>query len=451
MTGASQDRARAAGTLARIIYQGKTTDQSFGPTGKDPEISPLTSELVYGTLRHYFLLEPLVEQHLAKPLRTKDLDIKALLIVGAYQLKFMRIPDHAAINETVSASRALKKPWARGLINAVLRKVAADTSAVETTERSFGLPDWIYERLEKRFPDMVQQLAEASLERAPMSLRVRSLGKNGQQADTAACRDALLAAGITAYPGWLPEQLILDQPVPVRQLPGYAEGRLSVQDGGALFAAELICTGLSEKDRPEPLRILDACAAPGGKLFHLAERLAGADLTGLELSTERLAYMRQEAERLGHKDIHLLQGDATGADWIGFSTATFDAILLDAPCSGSGTLRRHPDIKILRKPEDLPAYATLQRQLLDNLWQHLAPNGTFLYCTCSLFEEENDAILEGFLREHNDADLEPISLPLGTATRYGWQLLPLPAGGDAPNRTVDGFYFARMTRREKAR
>lgn len=447
MAGGSQERARAARILVRIIDQGKTTDQSFGTDDNTP---PLITELVYGTLRHYFQLVPLVERHLSKPFRTKDLDLRALLLVGAYQLRFMRVPDHAAINETVNAARALRKPWARGLINAVLRRVATEPNFSQRhegdeskdTERLFGLPAWIFERLQGAFPAAATDLARASLERAPMSLRV-----NVARQDPAACVAALQTAGITAREGWFPEQLILDAPVPTRDLPGYGAGHLSVQDGGALFPAALL---LADNALNAPLRVLDACAAPGGKLFHLAERAPQASFTALEIAPERLAHMRAEAERLGHQQIRFLQEDATV--WPGTAAEEhFDAILLDAPCSGTGTLRRHPDIKVLRQPEDLPAYADLQRAMLNNLWERLNPGGTFVYCTCSLLEEENDAVIEQFLKSHPDATAQMPELPLGQRTRFGWQLLPLPAGAGYPNKTVDGFYFARMTRQEKAR
>ncbi len=453
MAGGSQERARAARILVGIINEGKTTDQSFGT---DDNVPPLISELVYGTLRHYFQLVPLVERHLSSPFRTKDLDLRALLLVGAYQLRFMRVPDHAAINETVSAARALKKPWARGLINAVLRKVATDSDfghsdrngpdiadVPEDTERLFGLPLWIYERLRMAFPEAAADLARASLERAPMSLRV-----NVRRQDPGACQAALQAAGLTAREGWFPEQLILDAPVPTRDLPGYAAGNLSVQDGGALFPAALL---LGEHPEKASSRVLDACAAPGGKLFHLAERAPQANLTALEIAPERLSHMRAEATRLGHHQIRFLEGDATSTDWMGSAADEhFDAILLDAPCSGTGTLRRHPDIKVLRQPQDLPAYADLQRAMLDNLWELLLPGGTFVYCTCSLLEEENDQVIGQFLSTHRDAIAETPDLPTGQRTRFGWQLLPLPAAAGYPNKTVDGFYFARMTRQEKA-
>ena len=166
------------------------------------------------------------------------------------------------------------------------------------------------------------------------------------------------------------------------------------------------------------------------------------------LRTVRVDRIRASGPRAS---LTFFRATATGNDWLPAADTAFDVILLDAPCSGSGTLRRHPDIKLLRQPEDLTAYARQQGRLLDNLWQHLTPGGTLLYCTCSLFAEENDQVIAAFLAEHDEASIiEPLTLPLGMATRHGWQLLPLPAGGSVPNRTVDGFYFARMTRREKA-
>ena len=191
--------------------------------------------------------------------------------------------------------------------------------------------------------------------------------------------------------------------------------------------------------------LLDACAAPGGKLFHLAELMPTVRLTGLEQRPERLAFMQREAERLGHARIELIAGDATTSSW--WSGRPYDAILLDAPCSGSGTLRRHPDIKLLRREEDLRHYVATQRELLENLWQLLAPGGTLLYCTCSLFAEENDEVIAAALAGLPHARLEPLSLPVGMATAHGWQLYPLPAA-EIPGPPVDGFYFSLITRSE---
>lgn len=396
--------------------------------------SPMLQELVLGTLRYYFCLEPLIARQLDKPLRSKDLDLRCLMLVGAYQLHYMRVPDHAAIFETVNACRALRKPWARSLVNAVLRQVARSSP----DERSFGLPAWWLERLRNDYPDRADALAAATLERAPMALRV-----NLARGTASAYRERLHAAGATAHPGWHPETLILDRPLPVRQLPGHKEGLVSVQDTGAQLAAPLLAAAA-------PTRVLDACAAPGGKLFHLAERLPDAMLVGIERSEPRFRHLGEEARRLGHEQVHLVLGDAT-TDWIGADLpATYDAILLDAPCTGSGTLRRHPDIKVLRRSEDLAGYVAVQGALLRTLWNRLAPGGTLLYCTCSVFHEENDGVIADFLAATPDAEPAPVALPTGVPTVHGWQLLTLPAPADGDDMTVDGFYFARMTRREKA-
>ncbi|MGE0625091.1 MAG: 16S rRNA (cytosine(967)-C(5))-methyltransferase RsmB [Pseudomonadales bacterium] len=434
VAGSSRDRTRAARVLVEIIYQGRTTDQSFGRQ----EPSPLLQELVYGTLRYYYCLDPMISRLLSEPLRTKDLDLRCLMLVGAYQLHYTRIPDHAAIHETVNACRGLKKPWARGLVNAVLRKVVGESP----DERSFGLPDWWLDVLHRAYPDQAEALARATLDRAPMVLRV-----NVRRTTAEEYRDRLAQAGIGAHPGWLPEQLVLDAPVPVRQLPGYTDGLVSVQDAGAQFAGELVAQA-----RP-PASVLDACAAPGGKLFHLAERLApGTILVGVERSPGRLEHLQDEARRLGHEQVILRQGDATTTEWLAAGMPErYDGILLDAPCSGSGTLRRHPDIKLRRRPEDLPGFVALQQRLLENLWRLLAPVGTLTYCTCSVFPEENDGVVGAFLAAHPDATSVPIGLPTGRATTHGWQLMTLPHTQDGTDLSVDGFYFARLTRQEKAR
>jgi 16S rRNA (cytosine967-C5)-methyltransferase len=399
-------------------------------------------ELVYGSLRHFFTLERLVVSCLDRPLRNKDQDIMALLLVGAYQLLFMRIPDHAAINETVAATGQLKKPWARGLVNAVLRKIAAQGAVLE---RSVELPEWLHNEIREAYPAQADDLIQASIERAPMSVRV-----NVRRVKPDDYLSQLAAAGITAYPGYLPEHLVLETPVPARDLPGHQAGLVSIQDSGAQLLTEVLPDGL-----PARARILDACAAPGGKLFHLAERLPDAELIGVELSAERLATLEREAERLGHDTVKLVKGDATDRNWVG-ADAPFDLILLDAPCSGTGTLRRHPDIKILRKPEDLTDYQALQQSLLANLWPLVKPGGCLIYCTCSVLPRENDEVIEAFLSGIHDPLDAPrpagsLGLPVGLPTRHGWQLLPLPAAATPPNLTVDGFYFARMTRQEKAR
>ncbi len=452
----ASERALAARILLAVIAEKKTTDQLM----QGAAIAPICQEFVLGSLRHYFSLRDAIERYLEQPFRRKDHDLMCLLLVGAYQLRHMRIPVHAAIHETVSACRNLRKPWARGLLNAVLRRIAADssqealtnattthTSTVSESERMFDLPDWMISRVRTAFPADAAAIFAGCLQRAPMSLRV-----NLTRTSPAAYGEILDQAGIAQSPGWLPEHLVLTTPVASSTLPGYATGSVSVQDAGALFAAELLATATRETSgtvtgTPTTDRLLDACAAPGGKLFHCRERLPDTELVALEVNSRRCEHLREEAVRLGAERLAVIEGDATSLAW--WSGEPFDTILLDAPCSGSGTLRRHPDIKLLREAADLPVYAQLQATMLSNLWRTLRPGGNLLYCTCSLFTEENDAVVGKFVDKQEDALINAIKLPVGRATTHGWQLLPLQNAGAqhspqaAPaDLSVDGFYYA---------
>jgi len=434
MNAPASDRAKAARHLVRIIVDGKTTDQTFG---LDPvkQPSPLCQELVFGTLRYYYSLNQAVEKRLSKALRSKDLDLRLLMLVGAYQLKHTRIPDHAAINETVNACRPLRKPWARSLVNAVLRSISKESGDLET-ECSFELPQWISDRITSAHSAVATEVMSGLLRRAPMSLRV-----NVSRSTPAEYQARLDGLGIPWQPGLVPEHLVLSAPIPAAQLPGYEQGLVSIQDGGAILASVLLDPDHKLEQQPAG-RILDACAAPGGKLFHLAERVAPAELVALEINARRLEHLRSEADRLGFDSVEMLSADATDTNW--WDQRPFDAILLDAPCSGVGTLRRHPDIKHLRSLDDLASYQQLQLSLLRNLWRALAAEGTLLYCTCSLFQEENDNVVQQFLSETHDAQAELISAPIGQRTEHGWQVLPGLADDANLAASVDGFYYARL-------
>ncbi len=449
MTTPARERAGAARLLRRVVVERRTTDQAM--SGR--EVTPLTQELVLGCLRNFESLSRLVSGALDKPIRAKDRDIELLMVVGVYQLLFLRVPDHAAIHETVNACRELGKPWARGLVNAVLRRIAAARGTADSpAERSFEHPSWLEQALRQQYPD-AEALMRANNQRAPMALRI-----NTQRVTAQRYRQQLANAGLgfrapaaadDASLGLGPETLLLKQPVPTRTLPGFAEGAVAVQDAGAQFAAPLLLQALGDSDAgADPgaarLRVLDACAAPGGKLFHLRERCPTLALTAIDNRPERLEQLRAEARRLGHDQIDVIDADATRLDW--WNGAAFDAVLLDAPCSGTGTLRRHPDIKLLRTATDVAEMSRLQGRLLANLWQALAPGGTLLYCTCSVLAAENDDVIAAFLAAHDDASTGAPALASGRATRHGWQLLPT-------DPDTDGFYFARLgkARSNKAR
>lgn len=423
-------RARAAALLDRIIVRKETTDQVLEGAPADPSLR----EILYGCLRHYFSLSNAVERALRHPLRVKDHDLKCLMIVGVYQLNYMRIPPHAAVNETVAATRPLGKPWAKALVNAVLRNAPAPNA-----ERSFEHPAWMRRLLERAYGELAPAIMIANNERAPMTLRVNRLRTSPE-----AYRSMLDAAGIASRSpqagsrdgvGWGAETLTLLEPLPVAELPGFSDGLVAVQDAGAQLAAPLLAAADAGLAPGGPGRLLDACAAPGGKLFHLLEREPGVAAVALESSRTRLDLMAREASRLGHTDFASHCADATGLDW--WDGEPFDRVLIDAPCSGSGTLRRHPDIKLLRQAADLSRYAALQARLLANLWQTLRPGGTLLYCTCSLFPMENDEVIGRFLSAQTEARADALTLPTGQATRYGWQLLPIDCD-------TDGFYYARL-------
>jgi 16S rRNA (cytosine967-C5)-methyltransferase len=432
MTAAAAERAQAARLLKRIVAHGETADQAFGQV----EISPLVRELVFGSLRHWYSLSRLVDDCLHRSLQHRDRDLQFLLIVGAYQLQHTRIPDHAAIFETVAACRPLRKPRAAGLVNAVLRacvrrlESAADLSP-GAPEPSFDHPPWLQSALQQDYPDAAA-LMRANNQRAPLTLRINRL-----RIDPDAYLARLAAAGIEVLPapatppgciGFAAETRTLAHPLAASELPGYAEGLVSIQDAGAQFAAPLLA--------PQPGdRVVDACAAPGGKLFHLRERYPDARYLGLDRSPRRVEQMARDADRLGHSAITLMCADAATLDW--WDGEPFQRVLLDAPCSGTGTLRRHPDIKLLRTPDEVTAAAALQARLLDNLWHVLAPGGTLVYCTCSLLTAENDAVITAFAARHDDTSVEAIRLASGRAMQHGWQLLPT-------DPLTDGFYYARL-------
>ena len=441
---AARQRADIAQALAQVLRRNRTIDQVLAERPQPPA----GKEMLYGTLRYLPGLQGLVHLHLRKPLREKDSDLYALLLVGAYQLKFMRTPDHATIHETVEACRHLKKIWAKGLLNAVLRKLAIDDITKQSFDPVDQFPKWMADLLQRQYGPYADSLMAANLQRAPMSLRI-----NHKATDSKDYLHQLEAGRLSYRLGPFPETIILDRAIPSSDLPGYLAGQVSVQDLGAQWASRLL---LETIRAPRPSRvvqsddcnILDACAAPGGKLFHLMEQLPDdIDVSALEVNPSRAQQTRMMAERLGLR-CNLIEGDACKQDW--WSGKLFSHILLDAPCSGSGTLRRHPDIKRLLQPESLARHRDQQLQLLNNLWSMLQPGGTLLYCTCSIFEQENDQIIEAFVAQqaqarspHAEPIYDSLELPTGRATRYGWQLLPT-------DPDTDGFYFARLSKPVKA-
>ncbi len=388
----------------------------------------LTQALSYGVLRHYFSLDAILLQLLKKPLKPKDSDLRYLILLGLYQIIHMRVPDHAAVSETVKLTPALKKNWARAMVNGVLRNYLrqADTlqASIEKDDISrYEHPRWLLNRLQASWPDSWQLIAAANNQPAPMTLRV-----NQQQISREDYLQRLKTAGIPAeLCHYSREGLRLNDAVVVEQLPGFKKGLVSVQDEAAQLAAQLLQAAPGE-------RILDACAAPGGKTAHILEAQPTlAQLDALEQVPARLEYVRDNLQRLRLK-AKLITGDASEPEawWDG---RPYDRILLDAPCSASGVIRRHPDIKHLRRDEDMETLVRTQQQILHALWPLLASGGMLLYATCSVLAEENNLQIEKFLGDCNDARLAPLEANWGTATTAGRQILP-------GEENMDGFFYA---------
>jgi len=419
----------------RVLDHGESLGNLLGPrlaTLEDPRQRALTQELVYGTLRWSYRLEALLAQLLPKPLKKKDRDLHALLLVGLYQLLILEIPAHAAVSETVEVTRQLGKNWAAGMVNGVLRNAQRQSSALAkavegTAVARWSHPDWWIERLQQDWPENWQQILEAGNQRPPMVLRVNRL-----QVDRESYLQQLRATGIEALALPFPESAIrLVEPVGVDSLPGFRQGQVSVQDGAAQLCASLL-------DLQAGQRVLDACAAPGGKTGHILEVAPQLEqVLAIDVEERRLQKIRENLQRL-HLDASLLAVDA-GDPQSWWDGKPFDRILLDAPCSASGVVRRHPDIKRLRRPEDVHNLAQQQQRLLAALWPLLAPGGMLLYVSCSVFVEENSDNLQAFLDRHADASELPLQAEWGKVLPVGRQLLP-------GEHDMDGFYFACLTK-----
>lgn len=427
-------RAIAARIVQAVLDRGRSLDAALADF---PKRDALVQELAYGVARHAETLNAITERLLDRPVKDADRDLHALILVGLYQLFFQRIAPHAAVDETVKATKAIGKPWASGLVNAVLRAALRTQSSIRNDiERDprlrFSLPAWLLDRLRADWPEDWEAIAHASLARPPMSLRV-----NARRLTRDAYLAALADAGMAAAPIAETEHgITLATPCPVAKLPGFADGWVSVQDGAAQLAAPLL-------DVPANARVLDAAAAPGGKACHILERHPDCTLVAVDVDENRLTRVQENLSRQ-HLSATLVQGDATQpASW--WDGRPFDRILLDAPCSGTGVIRRHPDIKVHRRESDIAALARTQGEMLAGLWPLLAAGGKLLYVTCSILPAENDAVVAAFLARTPDARARVPPLAWGRACALGAQILP---GGQSPGNSgpteegMDGFYFS---------
>ena len=428
------DARTAAARGVGAVISGKSLNQVLPPLldAVDPRDRGLLQQLCYGTLRQAPRLQALLDQLLDKPLRGRDADVTGLLLCGLYQLESMRIPDHAAVDATVKAARGIKKPWAKGLANAILRRFLRERDSLVARLDAAALachPAWLYRKLQAQWPAQQQQIIDANNEQPPMCLRVNSLR---QPRDTYLRQ--LAGGGIEARPGDLsPHAIYLASPRDVKELPGFPDGEVSVQDEAAQMAALILGGAPGE-------RILDACAAPGGKACHLLELQPDlAELVAMDSDSQRLARVADNLQRLELRAT-LLAGDA-GDPPAQLASNTFDGILVDAPCSASGVIRRHPDVKLLRREGDIAGFARQQLRILQGVWPLLRPGGRLLYATCSVLAEENGQLISRFLAQCPDAQSLPLEATWGVAVAGGRQLLPTPGG-------TDGLFYALLHKRQ---
>ncbi|MGR8948588.1 MAG: 16S rRNA (cytosine(967)-C(5))-methyltransferase RsmB [Gammaproteobacteria bacterium] len=425
-------RAQAAKVLERIVRDHCSIKVALAlneiPNSGDSRDKAFIQELVYGVCRWYFGLTHELSKLLTKPLKQKDCDLQCLLLVGLYQLIHLDTPHHAVVKETVAATNGLRKTWARGLVNACLRQAIRNNTGApgqfESTNEQ-NQPDWLVNLLMQDWPDSYPQILAAYNQRPPLCLRV-----NLRQTSRERYLDLLAEQGINARKAeFSPSGVYLERAMPASAIPGFDSGSVSIQDEAAQLAGHLVSPLPGE-------RILDACAAPGGKACHLLE-IGGDDLdiTVLDSDPQRLELIRHNFTRLSFPSEPVC-GDATNPhEW--WDGKVFDKILVDAPCSATGILRRQPDIKIHRRESDIDKLASLQQSILTNLWPLLKPAGVLIYATCSVLKVENEKLITSFVDNHDDCRVDELIVDWGRGGDSGRHILP----GESD---MDGFYYCRL-------
>ncbi len=421
-------RALAAQILTPLLKnKGSLNTQFAALEHRCPEKDRgLLREICYGTMRFHPQLNALLKLMQHRPFKFRDIDIKALVLIGLYQLKYTRVPAHAAINESVDACEVLDKQWAGKVVNAILRRFQREQTELEgylTDDESYQYnhPQWMIDKLKNNWPQHWQQILTANNGQAPLTLRI-----NQRATDRHSYLEQLRTQIDAESTAFSELGIRLSESVNVESLPGYSAGAFSVQDEAAQLSAPLL-------DLQPGMRVLDACAAPGGKLCHILEtesKLSHVD--AVELEEKRAGRIRDNLARMRLKaDLHI--ADASTQTW--WDGLAYDRILLDAPCSATGVIRRNPDIKYLRKGEDIHTISQLQLDILANCWAMLKPGGKLLYATCSIFPQENERLIKRFVNQSEDVVHHVIDADWGIACEYGRQLFPQPDGHD-------GFYYA---------
>lgn len=421
-------RAAAAKVLTQVLDKGVSLSDALPKAQQQvaEKDGALLQEMCFGVLRHFPLYDAITNELLSKKLKGKQRVFHHLINVGLYQLDKMRIPEHAAVAETVQACAKLKAPGLKGLVNACLRNFTRHNEQLKTKVNNLVVehnhPSWIIKQIQNEYADYWADILSNNMERAPMWLRVHTSNVS-LESFVQALNDANIEF---TQPLETKTAILLSRPSPVEKLPGFDKGWFAVQDGAAQHAALLLEAKQGEQ-------VLDACTAPGGKACHILD-LTNCDLIATDLDEGRLERVKQNFERLKVSG-DIKQGDLADQQFVE-AFPKFDRILLDAPCSATGVIRRHPDIKWLRRNDDIQQLAQLQKQILNNLWQKLKPGGVMLYATCSIMPQENKQQMREFLAETSDAELIAIKQN-ETNADPGWQILP-------GEHNMDGFYYCRL-------
>lgn len=423
-------RALAAKCCFAVVDKGRSLSDELPALqnkveGKD---KGLLQELCYGVLRYLPELENDSRKLIQKPLTGKQRVAHFLILVGIYQLKYTRIPDHAAVSETVAATKPLKHFHLKAMVNGVLRSFQRQVQAPDEAlpdAIKFNHPSWFINKIKQGYPEQWQAILTANLEKPPMWLRVNQQHHTTEEYLALLNNADIAVEQIDAYS----QAIRLQQATDVNRLPGFELGHVSVQDGAAQQAALLL-------DCQKEDDVLDCCAAPGGKTCHILELTpAISSMTAMDIDENRLLRVKENLARL-NLQAKVVVGDASQPE-LWSEGQQFDRILLDAPCSGTGVIRRHPDIKWLRKANDIDALVVLQRQILKKIWSLLKPGGTLLYATCSILPEENCEQIQHFISNTSDAELITIT---NSEQAIGWQILP-------NDQSMDGFYYAKLTKK----
>lgn len=414
--------------LLAVLQQGESLSTAIPSQASalDARDRSMMQAMVYGVLRWRWQLEAMLKPYLKKPLKNKDLDVKVILMLGVYQLFWMRTPDYAAVDAAVKSTQKIKKKWARGLVNAILRQTVRDRESVQISENDpvsfYSHPQWLIDVIRNDWPDNWKSILDKANEPAPMTLRVDT-----RQVEREKCLQWLAEKNMSATVHAFSEtSIVLEKAVDVHELPGFDKGLVSVQDAAAQLAATIIELEPGQK-------VLDACAAPGGKTLHMLQVEPGITVDAVDISELRLERVAENLSR-AQLQANLIAADISQPDeW--WDDCQYDRILLDAPCSATGVIRRHPDIKSLRRAEDIEELVATQQVILKAIWPLLRPGGKLLYATCSILRAENEKQVSRFLSETSDAFEQVIEAQWGHQCEAGRQILT----GEAQ---ADGFYYA---------